>query len=106
MRVARGLFRLWVVVSACWLIVSATLTWEMLLEAPSLPKVAGNRGYKIEEARRQGYSDKEIADYLGVDLRPNWKRRLTAVGVIIGPPIVVLALGFGLLWAARGFREQ
>ena len=75
LRVARGLFRLWLVLSVLWIGGVGVWTWL----------TAKNQAYW------GGLSSIEKV----------W----VAVVLALVPPAFVLALGLALVWASKGFRE-
>jgi hypothetical protein len=86
LRIPRGLFRLWLVLSVLWIAgVGIYAWWSFPTEVP--PWAAS--------------SPSEVASLLAEDRRSAiWEASLLAVL----PPAFVLALGSALVWAFRGFR--
>ena len=90
LRVARGLFRIWIIVSIVWLV-----GWLWYVWATCKP-VTGN----------------ELLLYCYTSFFDDWMgpvpftfldyAKLIATGMVV--PIVVLAFGSALVWAFRGFR--
>ena len=100
MSASRGVFRLWVVGAAVWIIVAGYMLWPLKIpnerqwppdvsfcrsdigSPPAVPAATCERRYRelvLEE----------------------WERLGLAVSVIVLPPFVVWLVG---LWVARGFR--
>jgi hypothetical protein len=79
LKIARGLFRLWLVLSVLWIGGVATVTWQAF--PVDVPEWAGPAGPVQREAIRTGA---EMA---------------------LIPPVLVLALGSSLIWAFRGFQS-
>jgi hypothetical protein len=100
LRVARGLFRLWLVLSVLWIAGVGIMTWQTF---PSGPKwVPVEAPPWAEPAERQEFNpDKYLTSKL-IEERHSaiWHASLLA----LPPPTFVLALGLALAWAFRGFR--
>jgi hypothetical protein len=121
LKIARGLFRLWLVASVLWVVAVGAVTWSRL---PTLIPVdydpfvnagAPGRGLSDEEvglARPKEFSYEEAA---GLPPAPGrgaspaiyrpptaWMRNGALMGIL--PPALVLLVGSALGWAFRGFR--
>jgi hypothetical protein len=101
-RVARGLFRLWLVLSVLWIGGVGVMTWQTLpsssdqaveLELQTLEKKTP-RGFRLPPWEAYSLAHKAVL------YRHLWDASVLA----LGPPVFLLALGSGLLWAFRGFR--
>ena len=97
LRVARGLFRLWLVLLLLWIGGVGVMTWRTFPSIPE-PVLWGARQVDPSTGR----------EFAGT---PPWviERRAavqSAAVLAIVPPALVLALGSALLWAFRGFRRQ
>jgi hypothetical protein len=91
LRVARGLFRLWLVLSVLWIGGVGVVTY---LNFP--PRLLSD-----EEAGFPPVPPGFVVD------QPNalrWQAVQTGAEVAIVPPMLVLALGSALVWVFRGFR--
>jgi len=125
LRVARGLFRLWLVLSVLWIGAVGIVTWrtfpvdDWFVPDPIVPgstadicSTAKNAEQCSDLLRAGGKNP--IAAY---DLNLNWdrhglswidKERREAIQfasiVALVPPAFVLALGSALVWAFKGFR--
>ena len=108
MRVGRGLFRLWLVLSVLWIgaVVGAVgwVTWtdftddpacrlvSLLTGANCFPPVRGlPPGFYVEHPQEIILANRSGAVQRGIPLA-------------LLPPAFVLALGAALVWAIRGFR--
>ena len=89
LRVARGLFRLWIVLSAVWILFVIARTWFDITH-PILTDT--------EVGLPPGMFDDLI-----IAGRANNALKFGAALALL-PPAVVLALGSALVWAFRGFR--
>jgi hypothetical protein len=84
-RIARGLFRLWLVLSVLWVAgVGIYAWWSFPMEVPPWAASVPGAESLLAEDRRSAI----------------WDASLLAVL----PPAFVLALGSALVWAFRGFR--
>jgi hypothetical protein len=89
-RVARGLFRLWLVLSAIWILFVITKTWFDITYPTTLTDT--------EVGLSPGMFDDLI-----IAGRANSALKFGAALALV-PPLLVLALGSALIWAFRGFR--
>ena len=88
MRVARGLFRLWLVLSVLWIGGVGVVTWR------TFPSDEVGVAWSI-------VLDPEAPDWA---LGSAEKAVRFATFLALIPPAFVLALGSALVWAFRGFR--
>jgi hypothetical protein len=96
LRVARGLFRLWLVLSVLWIGGVGVVTWR---EYPDdWVRVCGEG----EPPGTRGC----LPPGFVIDPRPFWADPAIHRGIVLAvvPPAFVLALGSALMWAFRGFR--
>jgi hypothetical protein len=100
LRVARGLFRLWLVLSVLWIGGVGYVTWQTVPSASFDNHAAVMRHElpSIEEANRAIEADNRLHKVLLYEHL--WHASVFA----IAPPLFVLALGSALIWAFRGFR--
>jgi hypothetical protein len=91
LRVARGLFRLWVVLSAVWILFVITKTWFDVTHPTTLTDT--------EVGLTPGMFDDLI-----IAARTNNALKFGAALALV-PPLLVLAIGSALVWAFRGFRQ-
>jgi hypothetical protein len=125
MRVARGLFRLWLVLSVLWIGGVGLVTWQTF-PVDDWVYPPGERpernpppaGYVIDPpAPSTGMFDDLIPKrgktlpqfdpskpYTVVRDKERWEAVRTGTIVALVPPAFVLALGSALVWAFRGFR--
>ena len=89
-RVARGLFRLWVVLSVLW--VAGVGATSLIFDQPVID-------YVRLESTFDNCINAEKADECAALLRR------VAPWLALIPPIVVLAIGGALTWAFRGFWQ-
>jgi hypothetical protein len=93
LRVARGLFRLWLVLSVLWIGGVGVVTWPAFDPA----KLAATK-----DAPYTGYFDPDAF----LEGRPQPRRWSAAEAALLSfaPPVLALTLGSALVWAFRGFR--
>jgi hypothetical protein len=95
LRVARGLFRLWLVLSVLWIGGVGVVTWWTLPEArPSMDEIydaVPGKTPSLEEISEQRKARRRTAI------------QFASIEALV-PPAFVLALGSALVWAFRGFR--
>jgi hypothetical protein len=84
LRVARGLFRLWLILSVLWIGGVSVVTWL------TVPEVATWLTF-----------DNSIGMFDDLIAKAAIQR---GVKIALIPPVLVLALGSALVWAFRGFR--
>jgi hypothetical protein len=89
LRVARGLFRLWLVLSVLWIGGVAVETWW------TFPP---NEWVDYETGLRAPYQIRDMFD------DPARAAIRFASILALVPPALLLALGSALVWALRGFR--
>ena len=94
----RGLFRLWLVLSLCWIVLVGVHNWNDLSSREMTSDLTKWSNEALEKASRG--EALSVSDY-----PPDWPRRLAAGGYIIGPPFAALLLGYVLIWVGRGFRR-
>ncbi len=100
LRVARGLFRLWLVVSVLWIGGVGYVTWQSL-PSPSFENhetVMRQRLPSMEEANRAIEADNRANKAI---LYEHFRH---ASVLAIAPSAFVIALGLALGWAFKGFR--
>jgi hypothetical protein len=86
LRIARGLFRLWLVLTVLWIGgVGIYAWWSFPMEVPPWAAFESEvASFVLAEDRRSAIWDASLRAFL--------------------PPAFVLALGSALMWAFRGFR--
>jgi hypothetical protein len=122
LRVARGLFRLWLVLSVLWIGGVAAVTWGTFpvddwSQFPIVPGSTADICSTAKDAeqcsdllRTAGKNPFDAYDLNWDRHGPSWigkERRKAiqfAIVVALVPPAFVLALGSALIWAFRGFR--
>jgi hypothetical protein len=98
LRVARGLFRLWLILSVLWIGGVGYVTWQTFPEeyVPSERRELSDAPKSADEFD----PDKYLAFKAAEDRRSAiWCASLVA----LVPPAFLLALGSALVWAFRGF---
>jgi hypothetical protein len=118
LRIARGLSRLWLVLSVLWIGGVGVVTWlnwpeDQYIVPPSVSSVPS----ESLERRGSGLFDDLIPKrgeilpaldpskpYTVVREKERWEAVRYASIVALVPPLFVLALGSALIWAFRGFR--
>jgi hypothetical protein len=103
LRVARGLFRLWLVLSVLWIGGVGIATWWTFPEDNPIVRDICAKANDAEQCagllRAAGKNPFEAFD-------PEERRTAIQFASIEAfvPPVFVLALGSALVWAFRGFR--
>jgi hypothetical protein len=94
LRVGRGLFRLWLVLSVLWVAGVGYLTWK---DYPDDRVRVCEQGEPARGCLPPGFV---------IDRDPLWADPAFHRGILLAlvPPAFVLALGSALGWALRGFR--
>ena len=130
-RIARGLFRLWIVLSVLWIGCVGAITWGQYVYYEPLFKASGDHSsltstFVICEKAK---TDKECFNFLAAagknpfdayDLKwgdtglPGdadvkfggiaWEQLPVALALV--PPAFVLVIGSAFVWAFRGFRSR
>jgi hypothetical protein len=113
MRIARGLFRFWVVASILWIALVAGMTWQAWpVDDWTIPKppfdpdayLAGKPQFdpskpfsdgKQTYANSKAYVEAEQRDAL-----------MKGAAISVAPPVAILILGMSLIWVVRGFRSE
>lgn len=104
LRVARGLFRLWLVLSVLWIGGVGVVTWRDFPEDWRAAIPIAERPPPTPPPTPPGeFNPDEWLDAKLTEERHSaiWHASLLA----FLPPAFVLALGSALLWAIRGFRQ-
>ena len=102
LRVARGLFRLWLVLTVLWIGGVGVVTWRTFPEneLPSMCDLAANqRPKEFDCSWLQQVKDELV--YMDKKQRAALQ---SAILLAFLPPVFVLALGSVLVWVFRGFR--
>lgn len=81
-----GLWRLWMLLAASWIVLSAFILKEDL------------------------FSIKQDSDWIDVksglpSMVANWPLRIQALEYVFLPPFGLLLLGLGIIWVVKGFRR-
>lgn len=119
MNMRRGLFRLWIIASAAWLVFVSIVFWRditLLIAGPDPQLIRTiepghfvfriyNREYEMEAASAEDAmaaisSGKNTAQAFG-NLHPDM---IVVFGFV--PPALLLALGSGIVWAFSGFSRS
>ena len=100
MRVARGFFRLWLVLSVLWIGWEGTSTWwevggdwSTLLSSLNLKTPGGTELSSDGSAATKTNEEQRVAIQNGIKLA-------------LIPPVLVLAVGSSFWWAFKGFRSS
>jgi hypothetical protein len=105
LRVARGLFRLWLVLSVLWIGGVGVVTWHTFPFDPvraTLPSYCDLPANERSENFDCSWLARVTRDLI-LD-KENVAAFRSAILPALVPPIFVLALGSALMWALRGFR--
>jgi len=127
----KGLFRLWVVFALCWVVPATVIKFDDLTASltgyqdPNYPggirpvsstgkleldlsKLSDDELSRIVNGTMSDEENRRIVNStttLPVVTAPIWPQRITTALLIMLPPLVQLLLGYGVLWAIRGFKE-
>jgi hypothetical protein len=109
----RGLFRVWLLLSICWILSLTWIQWDKIIgrSRDDLDRIESNVRRMIDQQhareeeinlylRGEGFSQNEFRERYNLV-----SARLYAASWIVVPPGVLLLLGFSLLWVGRGFRR-
>jgi len=122
--VAKGLFRLWVVFALCWVVPATVIKFDELTATQTGyydPQWINAKAFVLPSMQKDLEEKKKCkaaTDFTHVLLycehlpfegsipviMPKWPNRILAVEVIMIPPLLLLLLGYGMLWAVRGFK--
>jgi hypothetical protein len=95
--IGRGLLRLWVVMSVCWVLAIGAITLSTLppdIRSDDLPDAPWEKGFNPDDPYSSTRSMRSL-------------ERIESGAVLASaPPIVVLVLGLAFAWVVRGFRHQ
>lgn len=111
---ARGLFRLWLVLSVLWIGATAWLERDRLCwVAPAERRVQAavtSGPFVLAKLDETIFEDiyTTVVDCLPRQDRANawWRARQPVLLIVLGPPIGAFFLGCLLLWVGRGFRQS
>jgi hypothetical protein len=110
MKWQRGLFRLWLVLSVCWIVTVGAFTWSILPADEEVPGSAKGDtkdlpppppGYVLDKSIPRFDPDKP---YVIVRSAERTERIKSAAVWAFAPPSIILVLGAALAWAIHGFR--
>ena len=101
MRIARGLFRLWLVLSVLWIAGVGIVTWQWLPADKIIwpgdpPRAVFDPNYYLADRSKPYLKSRDIERREAVHF---------AVVLALLPPAFLLALGSALLWVFRGFQS-
>ena len=103
LRVARGLFRLWLILSVLWIGGVGYVTWQTVPSADS--SAVGMEAERLDtEMKTQNIEIAPWEKYKRAHEALVYEHLWYASVFAIAPPAFVLALGSALVWAFRGFR--
>ena len=123
--VTKGLFRVWVLFALCWVVPATVIQFDDLMSTKVGyydPRLDQNPFAKFGPEGVEGVEKnkkcKAATDFTHVLLycqhmpsegsipviMPIWPQRIFAVASIMLPPLLLLLLGYGVLWAVRGFK--
>ena len=104
--VAKGLFRLWMVFAMCWVVPATAINFDNLTATRVWKQDLYDDTSGTSFGGQIRIRDPSTLPIGSVTLTaPIWAKRVTALEWIMLPPFVLLMLGYGVLWAVRGFKE-
>ena len=114
LRVARGLFRMWLVLSVLWIGGVGVVTWRKFPVDDWIDPATGKppkrnlppAGYVIDPPSSPRANEFNPDEYLAFKLAEERRSAIWHASLLAFlPPAFVLALGSALVWAFRGFRN-
>jgi hypothetical protein len=130
MNMRRGLFRLWVVISALWIVFGGYLSYRDLQKVSAPIQLVSPTGDKIEIPGNtsKDAARRAVADYIQEKIKQNffnkfdlgkpddilkvyeprsyWAVIWTSLGTMFLPPLILLTLGLAAIWTIDGFKKQ
>jgi hypothetical protein len=107
LRLARGLFRLWLVLTVLWVVGVGVVTWSRP-PVYDFDWVLPSELPTIEEANKRLHEPFDPDQYLREKRDEQRRAAIKAIwfasALAFLPPVFVLVLGSALVWAFRGFR--
>jgi hypothetical protein len=106
LRVARGLFRLWLVLSVLWIGGVGIMTWWTFPVIPAWATLPSICDLPANE-RSKDFDCSWLAGVKGWLVMDKEQRAALLLAILLAlvPPAFVLALGSALVWAMNGFRD-
>jgi hypothetical protein len=111
MKWQRGLFRLWIVLSVCWIVAVGAFTWVMLPADDWVPvsesptDQAGSQNNNTADDKFEPSKptfDPSKPFYVPVSETAELFKKAAVLALV--PPTIILALGAALAWTINGFR--
>ena len=110
MKWQRGLFRLWLVLSVCWIVAVGAFTWATLPEVPSRPPAKEEKSDIVQgESGPEFKFDPEAFEAFKRSAERSAERteRIKSAAVLaFAPPSIVIVLGVAFAWAIKGFHPS
>lgn len=121
MNLRRGLFRIWLVLTFCWVIGVAAVSLSSIIDVWRSADVAAIEAAERSDRFRESIGEAETGELSREDeelvlrvLEMRTGARITRRNELIWfwiavagvPPAAALALGLALLWSAAGFRSR
>jgi len=101
LNMAKGLFRIWIVLTVCWLSTSTFINYDDVLATRPITAA--------EFLSKESESTKSFDDFYKFakekHLMADWPRRLETAKIIFLPPLCLLILGLMFAWIIKGFKE-
>jgi hypothetical protein len=102
LRVARGLFRLWLVLSVLWIGGVGVVMWRTFPEKYVSPVQQGQGEGQPAKPRSDEFDPDEYLAFKAAEERRSAIFHASLLAFL--PPAFLFALGSALVWAFRGFR--
>lgn len=96
---SRGLFRAWILFSTLWVFATGIVTFNVATNLPLDPTKCRSIETGADKIARC-----EAAQAAGLEYHP--KKVRFFVGLMLIPPILLFAVGYAGIWAARGFTRS
>jgi hypothetical protein len=98
----RGLIRLWLVASVCWIGFAGYSRYDGIVEARQPDTICPKLQRENEQAGHQIY-DLEICHQSVADQKAGTIN--SGLRFVFAPPVLALAIGMATWWALKGFRR-
>jgi hypothetical protein len=102
LRVARGLLRLWLVLSVFWVGGIGGVAW--LKFPPAVPQFDPTKPYEVVPNYPLSDAEVGLPDAPWVKKTERWDAIKTGAEMALIPPLLILLVGSALGWAIRGFK--
>jgi hypothetical protein len=99
----RGLIRLWLVASICWIGFAGYSRYDGVMEAWQPDTTCSKLEEENQQAGRQIYDLEKCRQFVTDDKAATI---YSALKFVFAPPVLALAIGIATWWALKGFRRM